>query len=91
MQQTDSRKIAVGGVLVTAVLAACLTLPAIDQLSTIEGTWLAAAMLCLPTAAVLIATRDRHYGLVRSIVVALAVMLVTGLITWVVLSSSPRR
>jgi Kef-type K+ transport system membrane component KefB len=84
MQQTDSRKIAVAGVLVTAVLAACLALPAVDQLSTIEGTWLAAAILCLPTAAALVATGYRHYGLVRSIIVALAIMLVTGLITWVV-------
>jgi hypothetical protein len=84
MQQTDSRKIAVAGVLVTAVLAACLTQPAVHQLSTIEGTWLAAAILCLPTAAVLAGTGHRHYGLARSIGVAVVIMLVTGLITWAV-------
>jgi uncharacterized oligopeptide transporter (OPT) family protein len=84
MQHTDSRKIAVAGVLVTAVLAACLTWPAVHQLSTIEGTWLAAAILCLPTVAVLAATGYRHYGWARSVVVAVAIMLVTGLITWVV-------
>lgn len=84
MQQTDSRKIAVAGVLVTAVLAACLAFPAVDQLSTFEGMWLAAAIFCLPTAAVLVATGYRHYGLARSVGVAVAIMLVTGLITWVV-------
>jgi len=84
MQQIDSRKIAVAGVLVTAVLAACLTLPAVDQLSTIEGTWLAAAILCLPTAALLTATGYRHYGFARSVGVAVAVMLVTALLTWLV-------
>ena len=84
MQQIDSRKIAVAGVLATAVLAACLTLPAVDQLSTIEGTWLAAAILCLPTAALLTATGYRHYGFARSVGVAVAVMLVTALLTWLV-------
>jgi hypothetical protein len=84
MQHIDSRKMAVAGVLATAVIASCLTLPAVDQLSTIEGTWLAAAMLCLPTAALLTATGYRHYGFTRSVVVAVAVMLVTALITWLV-------
>ncbi|MGX9791720.1 hypothetical protein [Mycobacterium sp. MMS18-G62] len=84
MQHIDSRKLAVAGVLVTAVLAACLALPAADQISTIEGTWLAAAILCLPTAALLAATGYRHYGVARSVGVAVAVTLVTGLITWVV-------
>jgi hypothetical protein len=84
MQQIDSRKIAVAGVLATAVLAACLTFPAVDQLSTIEGAWLAAAIFCVPTAAVLAGTGYRHYGLARSVVVAVVIVLVTGLITWVV-------
>src|SRR5581483_8894615 len=84
MQQIDSRKIAVAGVLASAVLAACLVFPAVHQLSTVEGTWLAAAIFCLPTAAVLAATGYRHYGLARSVGVAVAVTLVTALITWVV-------
>jgi hypothetical protein len=84
MQHIDSRKIAVAGVLVTAVLAACLAFPAVDQLSTIEGTWLAAAIFCLPTAAVLAATGYGHYGLARSIGVAVVIAVLTGLITWIV-------
>src|SRR5215217_6965035 len=84
MQHIDSRKMAVAGVLASAVIASCLTLPAVDQLSTIEGTWLAAAILCLPTAALLAATGYRHYGLARSVGVAVAIMLFTGVITWVV-------
>lgn len=84
MEHTDSRKIAVAGVLVSAVVAVALAMPAIHQLSTIEGIWLAAAIFCLPTAAVLAASGYRHYGVGRSAVVAVVVALVTGLITWVV-------
>lgn len=80
----DSRSIAVAGVLVAAVLAACLIMPAVGQLATLETTWLAAAILGGPTVAVLVLTGYRHYGSVRSVAVAVTVMLVTGLISWVV-------
>jgi hypothetical protein len=84
MQQTDTRKIAIAGVVVTAVLAACLALPAVDRISTVGGTWLAAAIFCLPTAAVLTLSGYRHYGVGRSVAVAVAVVLVTAVVTWVV-------
>ena len=84
MRLTDARKVAIAGVLVAAVLAACLVVPAIGQVLTLEGTWLAAAILGLPTAAVLSATGYRHYGLGRSLAVAVAVTAVTLVLTWLV-------
>jgi hypothetical protein len=84
MRLTDARKVAIAGVLVAAVLAACLVVPAIGQMLTLEGTWLAAAILGLPTAAVLTATGYRHYGLARSLAVAVVVTAVTLVVTWVV-------
>jgi len=38
MRLTDARKVAIAGVLVAAVLAACLVVPAIGQVLTLEGT-----------------------------------------------------
>ena len=67
MRLTDARKVAIASVLVAAVLAASLVVPAIGQVLTLEGTWLAAAILGLPTAAVLTATGYRRYGLGRSL------------------------
>lgn len=83
MRQTDTRKVAVAGIVVAAVLSSCLILPATGHLATLEGTWLAAAILGLPTAAVLVATGYRHYGLGRSIAVAVVVMAITLVASWV--------
>ncbi len=51
---------------------------------TLEGTWLAAAILGLPTAAVLTLTGYRHYGLGRSLLVAVTITVLTLVVTWVV-------
>jgi len=75
---------AVAGVFVAAVLASCLILPAVGQLTTLAGMWLAAAILLLPTVAVLVGTGYRHYGMARSVAVAVSVMVITGIISWVV-------
>ncbi len=83
MRQTDSRKIAVAGVVVAAVLASCLVMPTVGHLSTLDGAWLAATIMGLPTAAVLVATGFRHYGWARSIVVAVVIMATTFVVTWV--------
>jgi hypothetical protein len=83
MRQTDSRKVAVAGIAVAAVLTACLILPAMGRLATLDGTRTAAAILGLPTVAVLVATGSRHYGLGRSIAVAVVVMAVTLVASWV--------
>jgi hypothetical protein len=77
MRQTDTRKVAIAGIVVAAVLASCLILPAMGRLGTLDGTWLAAAILGLPTVAVLVATGYRYYGLGRSVAVAVVVVAIT--------------
>ena len=84
MRQTDSRKIAVAGVVVAAVLASCLVMPTVGHLSTLNSAWLAAVIMGVPTAAVLIATGFRHYGLARSILVGVVITAITFVVTWVV-------
>lgn len=84
MRLSDTRKVTIAGVFVAAVLAACLVVPAIGQMVTLEGTWLAAAILGLPTAAVLTLTGYRHYGLGRSLLVAVTITVLTLVITWAV-------
>lgn len=84
MRRIDSHKIAVAGVLVTAVLAALLILPSVGRMSTLDGAWQAAAIVGLPTVAVLAVTGYRHYGWARSLAVAVAIMLLTGFVSWVV-------
>ncbi|MGZ8813183.1 MAG: hypothetical protein ACXWZI_04160 [Mycobacterium sp.] len=69
---------------VAAVLAACLVVPAFGEMLTLEGTWLAAAILGLPTAAVLTLTGYRHYGLGRSLLVAVTITVLTLVVTWAV-------
>lgn len=71
------------GVIVAAVLASCLILPAMGKLATLEGTWLAAAIVGIPTVAVLVATGYRHYGLGRSVAVAVVVMTIAMFASWV--------
>ena len=84
MQRTDARKVALIGVVVAAVLAACLVVPAFGQVLTLEGTWLAAVIMGVPTAAVLAATGYRHYGYGRGLLVAVVITVLTLAVTWVV-------
>jgi hypothetical protein len=84
MRHIDSHRIAVAGVLVTAVLAALLVLPSVGRMSTLDDAWQAAAIFGLPTVAVLTVTGYRHYGWARSLAVAAAIMLITGFVSWVV-------
>ena len=84
MHATNSRRIAVIGVLATALLAACLVVPASRQLGTVEGMWLAAAIMVVPTVVVLAATGLSYYGPLRSIAVAAVVMLITAVVTFVI-------
>lgn len=83
MRHIDSREIAIAGVVVTALLASCLVLPAMGRLATLEGTWTAAAILGLPTVAALVATGYRYYGLARSVAVAVVVMSIALVASWV--------
>ena len=84
MRLSDTRKVTIVGVVVAAVLAACLVVPAFGQVVSLEGTWLAAAILGVPTAAVLTATGYRHYGLGRGLLVAVTITVLTLVVTWVV-------
>jgi hypothetical protein len=84
MRHTDTRKVAVAGVLVAAILAACVAMPTIGQLSAPSGWWLAAAIMGLPTAAVLVATGYRYYGWARSVAVAVTIAVITLVVTWAV-------
>jgi hypothetical protein len=84
MALTDTRKVTIIGVFTAAVLAACLVVPAFGQVLTLEGTWFAAAILGVPTAAVLTLTGYRHYGVARGLLVAVVITVLTLAITWVV-------
>ncbi len=83
MRHTDSREIATAGVVVAAVLTSCLILPTMGRLATLDGTWTAAAILGIPTVAVLILTGYRYYGLARSVAVAVVVMGIAMIVSWV--------
>lgn len=84
MGERNGRFVALGGVLATAVIATLLLMPAVHSLGQANGLWLGAAIMIVPTAAVLTATGYRYYGLVRSFGVAVMVMALTSVITWAV-------
>ncbi len=71
------------GVVLAAVLASCLILPTIGRLATLDQIWAAAAILGIPTVAVLTATGYRYYGPARSMAVAVVVMSVALTASWV--------
>jgi Kef-type K+ transport system membrane component KefB len=84
MRNMGSHTLAVAGVLVAAVLASCLIVPAVGQLATWETTWLAVVIFCVPIGVVLAASGYRHYGWARSVAVAVIVAVIAGVISWVV-------
>lgn len=71
------------GVVLAAVLASCLILPTIGRLATLDQIWAAAAILGIPTVAVLTVTGYRYYGPARSMAVAVVVMSVALTASWV--------
>jgi hypothetical protein len=84
MEARNARGIAVAGVIGAAVLATFLLMPSVRQLGGADWLWLGAAIMIVPTAAVLTATGYGLYGLWRSLGMAVAVMVITSVITWVV-------
>jgi hypothetical protein len=84
MRQSNFRGIAIVGVLVTAVMAALLVMPASRQLGTTADLWVAAAIMGIPTMAVLVVTSFRYYGLPRSVAVAAVIAAVTCVVSLVV-------
>jgi Kef-type K+ transport system membrane component KefB len=84
MGERNARTIAVLGIIGTAALATVLLMPVIRQLGFPTAAWLGLLIMVVPTAALLTATGFLHFGLARSLAVALGVMVLTSIITWVV-------
>jgi hypothetical protein len=77
MSESNKRVLSIGGVMLAAVLAAFLVMPAARQIGTIDGLWLAAAIFGLPIFALLGITGSLYYGVLRSLVIAAAITAVS--------------
>jgi hypothetical protein len=84
MQHSNSRVFAVVGVVVTAIMAAALVMPAARQLGPATGLLAAAAIMGIPVLLLLAVSGAAHYGVVASTVVAVVVAVVTCAVSWVV-------
>jgi hypothetical protein len=87
MREKNARQLTLLGVLGAAVIVTCLLTPAMDRVGRINELWLDVAIMIVPTA-VLTSTGYRYYGPLRSLGVAVVVMLLTSAITWVVAVST---
>lgn len=77
---------AVVGVVVAAIAAACLVVPATQRLATPAGVGSAAAILGIPVVLILAVSGYPAYGAARSMAVAVVVALVTCAVSWVVVA-----
>jgi hypothetical protein len=84
MQHTNSRVIAVVGVVIAAIAAAALVMPAARQLGPATGLLTAAAIIGIPVLAVLAVSGAAHYGALKSSVVAVVVAAITCVVSLVV-------
>jgi hypothetical protein len=84
MDHSNSRVFAVVGVVVAAIAAAALVMPAARQLGPATGLLTAAAIIGLPVLLVLAVSGAPHYGVLGSSVVAVAIALITCVVTSVV-------
>jgi hypothetical protein len=84
MQHRNSRLYAVVGVVVAAIAAAALVMPAARQLGPATGSLMAAAILGIPVLAVLALSGAAHYGVLASSVIAVVVAVITCVVSWVV-------
>lgn len=84
MQHSNSRAFAVVGVVVAAIAAACLVMPAARQLGPVSGLFTAAAIIGIPVLVVLAVSGAPHYGAVASSVVPITVAVITCVVSWVV-------
>ena len=82
MQHSNSRVFALVGVVVAAIAAAALVMPAARQLGPISGLLAAAAII--PVLVVLAVSGAGHYGVLGSSVVALVIAVITCVVSWVV-------
>lgn len=84
MQHSNSRVLAVVGVVVAAIAAAALVMPAARQLGPATGLLAAAAIIGIPVLLVLAVSGAVHYGVLASSVVAVVVAVITCVVSWVV-------
>jgi hypothetical protein len=84
MQHSNSRVFAVVGVVVAAIAAAALMMPAARQLGPATGLLTAAAILGIPVLVVLAVSGAAHYGVLPSAVIAVVVAVVTCVASLVV-------
>ena len=84
MQHSNSRVFAVAGVVVAAIAAAALVMPAARQLGPSTGVLTAAAIIGLPVLVILAVSGAAHYGALASSVIAVVVAVLTCVVSWVV-------
>jgi hypothetical protein len=84
MQHSNSRVFAVVGVVVAAIAAAALVMPAARQLGPATGLLTAAAIIGIPVFLVLAVSGAAHYGVLASSVVAVAIAVITCVVSSVV-------
>jgi hypothetical protein len=84
MRHSNSRVFAVVGVVVAAIAAAALVVPAARQLGPASGSLIAAAIVGIPILLLLAVSGAAHYGVTASFVVGLVVAVITCVVTWVV-------
>jgi hypothetical protein len=84
MQHSNARVYAVVGVVVAAIAAAALVMPAARQLGPATGLLTAAAIIGIPVLAVLAVSGAAHYGVLASSVVAVMVAVITCVVSLVV-------
>jgi hypothetical protein len=84
MQHSNSRVFAVVGVVVAAIAAAALVMPAARQLGPATGLLAAAAIIGIPVLLVLAVSGAAHYGVLASSVVAVVVAVITCVVSGVV-------
>lgn len=84
MQHSNSRVFAVVGVVVAAIAAAALVMPAARQLGPATGLLTAAAIVGIPVFLLLAVSGAAHYGALASSVVAVAIALITCVVSGVV-------
>src|SRR3954463_10064110 len=84
MQNSNSRVFAVVGVVVAAIAAAALVMPAARQLGPATGLLAGAGIIGIPVLLVLAVSGAAHYGVLASSVVAVVVAVITCVVSGVV-------
>jgi len=84
MRNHNSRVIAVVGVVVAAIAAAALVMPAARQLGPASGSLTAAAIIGIPVLLVLAVTGAAHYGVLVSSVIAVVIAVITCVVSGVI-------